>query len=87
VQVLDVPAVNDGVFWDATRKRIYVPGAATGEVGVYQVGEGGQVKEMGRVPSAIGGKSGAFSPQLEEMWVAASPGKRTGGEILWYRVQ
>ena len=87
VQVLDVPSVNDGVFWDATRKRIYVPGAATGEVGVYQVGEGGEVKEIGRVSSAVGGKSGAFSPQLNELWVAASPGKRTGGEILWYRVQ
>ncbi len=87
VQVLDVPAVNDGVFWDATRKRIYIPGARKGEVGIYQVGEGGRVTEIARVPSAIGGKSGAFSPQLAEMWVAASPGKRTGGEILWYRVK
>jgi hypothetical protein len=86
VQVLDVAAVNDGVFWDAKRRRIYVPGAALGEVGVYRVGQGGHVKEIARVPSAAGGKSGAFSPQLDELWVAASPGKRTGGEILWYRV-
>jgi hypothetical protein len=87
VQVLDVPAVNDGVFWDAKRRRIYVPGAAVGEVGVYQVRPDGQVKEIGRMPSAAGGKSGAFSPQLDELWVAASPGRRTGGEILWYRVR
>lgn len=87
VQVVDVPDVNDGVFWDAKRKRIYVPGAATGQVGVYQVSDSGSVREIARVPSAAGGKSGAFSPQVGEFWVAASPGERKGGEILWYRVQ
>ena len=87
VQVLDVPAVNDGVFWDAVSKRIYVPGAAAGQVGVYQVTPGGHVEEIARVPSAVGGKSGAYSAKLHELWVAASPGERKGGEILWYRVQ
>lgn len=87
VQVVDVPAVNDGVFWDAKRKRIYVPGAATGELGVYQVLDRDHVKEIARVPTAVGGKSGAFSPKLDELWVAASPGERVGGEILWYHVQ
>lgn len=87
VQVVDVPAVNDGVFWDAKRKRLYVPGAANGEVGVYQVLDRGHVTEITRVPTAVGGKSGAFSPKLNELWVAASPGERVGGEILWYRVQ
>ncbi|HEV2268064.1 MAG TPA: hypothetical protein VGR92_01285 [Steroidobacteraceae bacterium] len=87
VQVMDVPAVNDGVFWDAERRRIYVPGAALGQVGIYHVVDGGRVEEIGVVPSALGGKSGAFSPQLDELWVAASPGKRVGGEILWYRVR
>lgn len=86
VQVLRVPAVNDGVFWDARRKRIYVPGAARGQVGIYQLVDPDHVKEIGRVASAMGGKSGAFSPQLDELWVAASPGTRVGGEILWYRV-
>jgi DNA-binding beta-propeller fold protein YncE len=87
VQVVDVPAVNDGVFWDAKRKRLYVPGAANGEVGVYQLLDRDHVKEIARVPTAVGGKSGAFSPKLDELWVAASPGERVGGEILWYRVQ
>ncbi|MDE2052382.1 MAG: hypothetical protein KGL45_11675 [Gammaproteobacteria bacterium] len=86
VQVVDVSSVNDGVFWDAKRKRIYVPGAAKGEVGIYQLVDPDHVKEIALVPSAIGGKSGAFSAQLHELWVAASPGKRVGGEILWYRV-
>ena len=87
VQVIDVPAVNDGVFWDAARKRIYVPGAASGQIGVYQLRDPDHVEEIARVPSAIGGKSGAFAPELNELWVAVSPGKRVGGEILWYRVQ
>lgn len=87
VQVVDVPAVNDGVFWDPKRRRIYVPGAASGQVGVYQVVDPDHVEEIARVPSAVGGKSGAFSAKLDELWVAASPGKRVGGEVLWYRVQ
>lgn len=86
VEVLDVPAVNDGVFWDARRKRIYVPGAAKGQVGIYQVVDPAHVEEVARVPSALGGKSGAFSPQLDELWIAASPGKRVGGKILWYHI-
>ena len=87
VEVVDVPAVNDGVFWDGKRRRIYVPGAANGEVGVYQVLDRDHVKQIARVPTAVGGKSGAFSARLNELWVAASPGERVGGEILWYRVQ
>ena len=86
VATLDVPAIVDGVFYDGARKRVYVPGAV-GEVGVYQQIDPDHYKELARVPSAHGAKSGLLIPQLNRLYVAASPGDRVGGAILWYNVE
>ncbi len=86
VATVDVPAIVDGAFFDASRKRIYIPGAV-GEVGVYQEIDPDHYRELARVPSAIGAKSGLFVPALERLYLAASPGKRVGGAMLWYAVQ
>ncbi len=86
VATLDVPAVVDGVFYDGANRRIYVPGAV-GEVGVYQEIDPNHYRELARVPSAVGAKSGLLVPALNRLYVAASPGKRTGGAVLWYAVE
>ncbi len=86
VASVDVPAIVDGAFFDAARKRIYIPGAV-GEIGVYQEVDPDHYRELARVPSAIGAKSGLFVPALERLYVAASPGKRVGGALLWYAVR
>ncbi len=86
VATVDVPAIVDGVFWDAARKRIYVPGAV-GEVGVYQQIDPNHYRELARVPSAIGAKSGLYVPALNRLYLAASPGKRVGGALLWFAAQ
>jgi hypothetical protein len=87
VATLDVPAVNDGVYFDAVRKRLYVPGAV-GEVGVYQEIDPDHYREIARVPSVPGGKSELFAPQLNELFVAISPHYNTppAGAVLWYKV-
>ena len=88
VATLDAPAVNDGVYFDAVRKRLYVPGAV-GEVGVYQEIDPDHYREIARVPSAPGGKSELFAPQLDELFVAISPHYNTPptGAVLWYKVE
>ncbi|MDE2110100.1 MAG: hypothetical protein KGJ79_03080 [Alphaproteobacteria bacterium] len=86
VATVDIPAIVDGVFYDSARKRIYVPGAV-GEIGVYQQVDPDHYKELARVPSAEGAKSGLLVPQLNRFYVAASPGKRVGGAILWYALE
>lgn len=85
VAKLDVPAIVDGLFYDKARKRIYVPGG-DGFVGVYQQQSPDKYTDLARVPSAIGGKSGALVPALNRLYIAASPGKRVGGEVLWYQL-
>ena len=87
VATLDVPAVNDGVYFDTRRKRIYVPGAV-GEIGVYQETDPDHYREIARVPSAPGGKSELFAPRLNELFVAISPqyNRPPAGAVLWYKV-
>ena len=38
-----------------------------------------------RIPSAVGAKSGIVVPQLNRLYLAASPGEHgKGGEVLWF---
>jgi hypothetical protein len=69
---MDVPAIVDGLSFDAARKRIYVPGAV-GEVGVYQQLDPNHYRELARVPSALGAKSELFVPRLSELFLGVSP--------------
>jgi hypothetical protein len=87
VATIDVPDINDGISFDAARKRIYVPGAV-GEVGVYQELDPDHYRELARVPSALGAKSSLFNPQLNEFFVGVSPqySKPPIAAVLWYRV-
>ncbi len=88
VAIADAPAVNDGVYFDALRKRIYIPGAV-GEIGVYQQTDPDHYREIARVPSVPGGKSELFVPQLNEFLVAISPqyNRPPAGAVLWYKVE
>ncbi|MGH3575992.1 MAG: YncE family protein [Mycobacterium sp.] len=86
VATLDVPAIVDSVFYDSARKRIYVPGAV-GEIGVYQQIDPNHYRELARVPSAAGAKSALLVPALNRFYVAASPGERVGGAVLWYALE
>ncbi|HEV2269862.1 MAG TPA: hypothetical protein VGR92_10405 [Steroidobacteraceae bacterium] len=88
VATIDAPDINDGVYFDSARKRIYVPGAV-GQIGVYQELDPDHYREIARVPSAPGAKSELFDPRLNELFVAVSPqyNKPPAGAVLWYRVE
>ena len=88
VATLDVPAVNDGISFDAALKRIYVPGAV-GEIGVYQELDPDHYRELARVPSALGAKSSFLDPRLHELFVGVSPqySKPMTAAVLWYRIE
>ncbi|MDE2449821.1 MAG: hypothetical protein KGO22_12665 [Gammaproteobacteria bacterium] len=88
VATIDVPDINDGIAFDAARKRLYVPGAV-GAIGVYQEIDPDHYSEIARVPSAPGGKSDLFVPALNEFFVAISPqySKPPAGAVLRYKVE
>ncbi|HEX8758307.1 MAG TPA: hypothetical protein VF745_18370, partial [Steroidobacteraceae bacterium] len=88
VATIDVPDINDGIAYDAARKRIYVPGAV-GQIGVYQEVDSDHYTRIALVPSAPGGKSDLFVPALNEFFVAISPqyNKPPAGGVLRYSVE
>jgi hypothetical protein len=88
VATIDVPAIVDGLYFDAARKRLYVPGAV-GEIGVYQELDPDHYRELARVPSALGAKSELFVPRLSELFVGVSPqyGKGHIPALLRYRAE
>jgi hypothetical protein len=88
VAAMDVPAIVDGLAFDAARKRLYVPGAV-GEIGVYQELDPDHYRELARVPSALGAKSELFVPQLSELFVGVSPQYDTAHvpAVLRYRAE
>jgi len=82
--MLDAPATSDGLFWDSARKRVYVPGG-DGHLGVFQQVTPDLYAARPWIGSAIGAKSGIVVPQLNRLYLAASPGEHgKGGEILWF---
>jgi hypothetical protein len=87
VATVHVPDINDGISFDAARKRIYVPGAV-GQIGVYQEVDPDHYREIARVPSAPGAKSEFFDARLSELFVGVSPqySKPPAAAVLWYRV-
>lgn len=88
VATIDVPDINDGIAFDAARRRIYVPGAV-GQIGVYQELDPDHYREIALVPSAPGGKSDLLVPALNEFFVAVSPqyNKPPAGAVLRYKVE
>ncbi|MEO9078725.1 MAG: hypothetical protein ABI268_05380 [Rhodanobacter sp.] len=86
VAMLDAPATSDGLFWDSARKRVYVPGG-DGYLGVFQQVTPDLYAARPRIRSAQGAKSGLVVPQLDRLYLAASPGEHgRGGEILWFKL-
>ena len=86
VAMLDAPATSDGLFWDSARKRVYVPGG-DGYLGVFQQVTADLYAARPWIASAIGAKSGIVIPQLDRLYLAASPGEHgKGGEILWFQL-
>lgn len=86
VAMLDAPATSDGLFYDRTRRRVYVPGG-DGYLGAFQQVTPNLYAARPRVPSALGAKSGILVPQLNRIYLAISPGEhRKGGGVLWIAV-
>ncbi|MDE1963688.1 MAG: hypothetical protein KGI42_07310 [Xanthomonadaceae bacterium] len=86
VATLDAPATSDGLFWDSARKRVYLPGG-DGYLGVYQQVTSNLYAARPPIPSAHGAKSGIVVPELDRLYLAASPGEHgKGGEVLWFNL-
>jgi DNA-binding beta-propeller fold protein YncE len=86
-EVARLPAAEgmDGVYFDATHKRIYVSGgrwANAGQVFVYQQNDVDHYEIVARIPTRPGAGTSFWSPQLNRYYVAAPAHEQEGAAIL-----
>jgi DNA-binding beta-propeller fold protein YncE len=80
----------DDIFFDAVRKRIYVPGGE-GYISVFQQNDADHYELLSKVQTAIGGRTAAYSGKgkkgLDYFYLAVPARAAQGAELLIYTVQ
>jgi DNA-binding beta-propeller fold protein YncE len=90
--VATLPCVqnSDDVYFDAARKRIYVPGGE-GYISVFQQKDGDHYELLAKIPSAVGGRTAAYFGKgkkgLDYFYLAVPARAAQGAELLIYTVQ
>ena len=80
------PERTDEAVFDKANKRIYVLGGQ-GYIGVFQEDDPDHYRELARIPSAPGAKTGVLVPSLNTLFVAQSPGEgKTGAAVLQFAI-
>ena len=78
---------QDGIYFDAVRKRIYVSGGRelpSGFVYVYQQKDADRYEAVGRIPTRGGAGTSFWSPELDRYYVAAPANDKEDAAILVY---
>jgi DNA-binding beta-propeller fold protein YncE len=81
---------QDGVYFDVTRKRVYVSGgqgSEGGQVFVYQQKDADHYELIGKVPTQPGAGTSFWSPELDRYYVAAPEHDKDGAAILVFQPQ
>jgi len=69
IEKLAIAGDCDDIFYDSSRKRIYATGGE-GAISVYQQQDADHYKEIARIPTVKGARTGFFSPDLGRLFVA-----------------
>jgi hypothetical protein len=77
---------SDDVFYDASKRRIYVSGGG-GAVRVYAQRDANTYEQIGRIPTAPGARTSLFVPEMNELFLAVPHRGQQKAEIRVYRSQ
>jgi hypothetical protein len=91
-EVANLPTVEgmDGVYFDASRKRVYVSGGRGFDVGsvfVYQQRDADHYTQIARIPTRPGAGTSFWSPELDRYYVAAPANDKEEATILVFEPQ
>jgi DNA-binding beta-propeller fold protein YncE len=86
-EVANLPTVEgmDGVYFDATHKRVYVSGGRDNDVGyiwAYQQKDADHYETIGKIPTRAGAGTSFWSPELNRYYVAAPAHDKEEAAIL-----
>ena len=82
IQKLSAIGDSDDVFYDRARRRIYAIGGEGG-ISVYQQQDADHYQAIARLPTIKGARTGFFSPDLNQLFVAV---RRQGSEPAAIRI-
>jgi YVTN family beta-propeller protein len=82
--VQKLPAIGDcdDVFYDPARRRIYALGGEGG-ISVFEQKDVDHYRELGRINTVKGARTGFFSPELDRLFVAT---RRQGSQLAAIRI-
>ena len=83
---LEIPGTTDDLFYDASRRRIYVLGGA-GFVDVFAQKDADHYDRIARVPVPVGSRTGLFVPELNELFVSVSQSEKQPAELVVFTTQ
>lgn len=69
VDNLESPGDADDIFYDGSRRRVYVVGGE-GSIGVFRQTDANRHEPMAKIPSASGARTALFVPELDRLYVA-----------------
>jgi hypothetical protein len=69
VQTLSAVGNCDDVFFDSARKRIYAIGGE-GAISIFAQDDPNHYRDVGRVPTVKGARTGFFAPEIDRLSVA-----------------
>ena len=81
------PLRSDEVQYDEGSHRLYVPGGE-GYMGIYDTSDPNHLREIERVRTAAGAKTGLLLPSMHRLFLAVSPGEsKAMAKMLTYETQ
>lgn len=80
IQKISVIGDCDDVFYDGARKRIYAIGGEGG-ISVFEQKDTDHYRELARISTVKGARTGFFSPELDRLFVAVRRQGQKPGEI------
>ena len=83
---LDSPGDADDIFYDGTRRRIYVSGG-DGFIGIVQQQDADHYKTLTKIPTASGARTSLFVPELSRLYLAVPHLGSQTAEVRVYEVQ
>ena len=86
VASLPTAADMDDMFYDNSRKRIYVAGGE-GFLSVVQQVDADHYTDMGKFPTALGTRTGVWYEKRDRLYIAAPPSGTLGARLLVFEAQ
>jgi DNA-binding beta-propeller fold protein YncE len=83
---LDIPGDADDIFYDATRRRIYISGGE-GVIGILRQDDADHYTMLGKVPTAAGARTSLFVAEPNRLYLAVPHRGKQAAEIRIYEPQ